>query len=98
MVQQCGKADVLILFRLSPYTFQPRYRGFLALCRSRGGFDRVLLGPAPSLRRLLCLRFVRRFLRYGVEFVSVIDIKSMKEVTRIPVGQVPKRNITAMLQ
>ena len=30
--------------------------------------------------------------------VSVIDIKAMKEVTRIPVGQVPKRNITAMLQ
>jgi len=30
--------------------------------------------------------------------VSVIDIKSLKEVTRIPVGQVPKRNITAMLQ
>jgi YVTN family beta-propeller protein len=29
--------------------------------------------------------------------VSVIDLKSMKEVTRIPVGQVPKRNITAML-
>lgn len=29
--------------------------------------------------------------------VSVIDIKSVKEVTRIPVGQVPKRNITAML-
>ena len=29
--------------------------------------------------------------------VSVIDIKSLKEVTRIPVGQVPKRNITAML-
>jgi YVTN family beta-propeller protein len=29
--------------------------------------------------------------------VSVIDIKSMKEVTRIPVGQVPKRNITAVL-
>jgi YVTN family beta-propeller protein len=29
--------------------------------------------------------------------VSVIDIKSIKEVTRIPVGQVPKRNITAML-
>jgi YVTN family beta-propeller protein len=31
-------------------------------------------------------------------FVSVIDIKALKEVTRIPVGQVPKRNITAMLQ
>jgi len=29
--------------------------------------------------------------------VSVVDIKTMKEVTRIPVGQVPKRNITAML-
>ena len=29
--------------------------------------------------------------------VSVIDIKSMKEVVRIPVGQVPKRNITALL-
>jgi YVTN family beta-propeller protein len=29
--------------------------------------------------------------------VSVVDIKSMKEVSRIPVGQVPKRNITALL-
>jgi YVTN family beta-propeller protein len=29
--------------------------------------------------------------------VSVVDIKSMKEVTRIPVGEVPKRNITAVL-
>jgi len=29
--------------------------------------------------------------------VSVIDIKSLKEVTRIPVGFVPKRNTTAML-
>ena len=29
--------------------------------------------------------------------VSVIDIRSMKEVSRIPVGQVPKRNITAVL-
>src|SRR5689334_14232059 len=29
--------------------------------------------------------------------VSVVDIASMKEVTRIPVGQVPKRNITAVL-
>jgi YVTN family beta-propeller protein len=33
----------------------------------------------------------------GSNSVSVIDIKSMKEVTRIPVGQVPKRNITAIL-
>ena len=29
--------------------------------------------------------------------VSVIDINALKEVTRIPVGQVPKRNITALL-
>jgi YVTN family beta-propeller protein len=29
-------------------------------------------------------------------FVSVVDLKSMKEVTRIPVGEVPKRNITAV--
>jgi YVTN family beta-propeller protein len=34
----------------------------------------------------------------GSNSVSVVDIKSMKEVTRIPVGQVPKRNITALLQ
>ena len=33
----------------------------------------------------------------GSNNVSVVDIKSMKEVTKIPVGQVPKRNITAML-
>jgi len=30
--------------------------------------------------------------------VSVVDVKTMKEITRIPVGQVPKRNITAVLQ
>jgi YVTN family beta-propeller protein len=29
--------------------------------------------------------------------VSVVDIKALKEVTRIPVGEVPKRNITAVL-
>src|SRR6266446_6786370 len=29
--------------------------------------------------------------------VSVVDLKTLKEVTRIPVGQVPKRNITALL-
>jgi len=29
--------------------------------------------------------------------VSVIDLQEMKELTRIPVGQVPKRNITALL-
>ena len=30
--------------------------------------------------------------------VSVVDIKAMKEVARIPVGFVPKRNATALLQ
>jgi YVTN family beta-propeller protein len=30
--------------------------------------------------------------------VSVVDITSMKEVTRIPVGFVPKRNVTGLLQ
>ena len=29
--------------------------------------------------------------------VSVIDVEAIKEVKVIPVGQVPKRNITAML-
>jgi YVTN family beta-propeller protein len=29
--------------------------------------------------------------------VSVVDVRTMKELTRIPVGQVPKRNITAVL-
>ena len=29
--------------------------------------------------------------------VSVVDIKSMKETTRIPVGFVPKRNTTGIL-
>jgi YVTN family beta-propeller protein len=30
--------------------------------------------------------------------VSVVDVKSLKEVTRIPVGFVPKRNATGTLQ
>ena len=33
----------------------------------------------------------------GSNSVSVVDVASRKEVTRIPVGQVPKRNITAVL-
>ena len=33
----------------------------------------------------------------GSNDVSVVDLATLKEVTRIPVGQVPKRNITAML-
>jgi YVTN family beta-propeller protein len=34
----------------------------------------------------------------GSNFVSAIDIATMKQVARIPVGQVPKRNITAMVE
>lgn len=34
----------------------------------------------------------------GSNSVSVVDVKSMKEVSTIRVGQVPKRNITARLQ
>ena len=33
----------------------------------------------------------------GSNSVSVVDLGALKEVTRIPVGQVPKRNITVML-
>jgi YVTN family beta-propeller protein len=33
----------------------------------------------------------------GSNSVSVVDMSALREVTRIPVGQVPKRNITAML-
>ena len=34
----------------------------------------------------------------GSNFVSAIDIATMKQIAKIPVGQVPKRNITAMLE
>jgi YVTN family beta-propeller protein len=33
----------------------------------------------------------------GSNNVSVVDLVAMKEVTRIPVGQVPKRNVTVLL-
>jgi YVTN family beta-propeller protein len=33
----------------------------------------------------------------GSNSVSVVDLVALKEVTRIPVGQVPKRNLTAVL-
>ena len=34
----------------------------------------------------------------GSDVVSAVDVGTRKEVVRIPVGQVPKRNITAVLQ
>ncbi len=33
----------------------------------------------------------------GSNSVSVVDVAGRKELTQIPVGQVPKRNITAVL-
>ena len=32
---------------------------------------------------------------YGIH--AILDLGAMKELTRIPVGQVPKRNITVVL-
>ena len=37
-------------------------------------------------------------LKYQASQLSVVDVASMKEVTRIPVGAVPKRNVTVTLQ
>jgi len=34
----------------------------------------------------------------GSNYVSAVDVNGRKEITRIAVGQVPKRNITAVLQ
>jgi YVTN family beta-propeller protein len=34
----------------------------------------------------------------GDNVTFVVDTKTFKEVSRIPVGQVPKRNLTAILQ
>jgi YVTN family beta-propeller protein len=33
----------------------------------------------------------------GSNSVSVVDVAAMREITKIPVGQVPKRNVTVML-
>jgi YVTN family beta-propeller protein len=33
----------------------------------------------------------------GSNNVSVVDIQGLREVTKIAVGQVPKRNITAVM-
>ena len=41
-----------------------QYRDKFALSRSHDRLDHVLLGPAPSLQRLLGFRFVRRLQRY----------------------------------
>jgi len=60
-----------------------------------GGAD---VGAAPDWVTLTPDSKTAYVANAGSNSVSVVDIKTMKEVTRIPVGQVPKRNATAMLQ
>jgi YVTN family beta-propeller protein len=60
-----------------------------------GGAD---VGAAPDWVTLTPDSKTAYVANAGSNSVSVVDLKTMKEVTRIPVGQVPKRNATAMLQ
>ena len=60
-----------------------------------GGAD---VGAAPDWVTLTPDSKTAYVANAGSNSVSVIDLKSLKEVTRIAVGQVPKRNATAMLQ
>jgi YVTN family beta-propeller protein len=60
-----------------------------------GGAD---VGAAPDWVTLTPDSKTAYVANAGSNSVSVVDIKTMKEVTRISVGQVPKRNATAMLQ
>ena len=53
-----------------------------------GGADWVTLTPDGKTAYVSCT---------ADNAVAVLDIKSMKQVARIAVGQAPKRNITAML-
>ncbi len=50
--------------------------------------DWVTLTPDGKMAYVACA---------ASNYVSVVDIKAMKEVSRITVGEVPKRNITAVL-
>ena len=45
----------------------------------------------------VCWRLTLTPLHAHDNYVSVIDVAVRKEVKKIPVGQVPKRNITANL-
>ena len=49
--------------------------------------DWVTLTPDGKMAYVACA---------ASNYVSVVDIKAMKEISRIPVGEVPKRNITAV--
>ncbi len=60
----------------------------------QGGTD---VGRAPDWVTLTPDGRMAYVANAGSNSVSVIDIRARKEITRIPVGQVPKRNITAVL-
>jgi YVTN family beta-propeller protein len=49
--------------------------------------DWVTLTPDGKMAYVACA---------ASNYVSVVDVKAMKEVAKIPVGEVPKRNITAV--
>ena len=59
-----------------------------------GGVD---VGRAPDWVTLTPDSRTAYVANAGSNSVSVVDLVALKEVTRIPVGQVPKRNMTAML-
>jgi YVTN family beta-propeller protein len=59
-----------------------------------GGID---VGTAPDWVTLTPDGKTAYVANAGSNDVSVVDMVGLREITRIPVGQVPKRNITAML-
>ena len=59
-----------------------------------GGVD---VGRAPDWVTLTPDSRTAYVANAGSNSVSVVDLAALREVTRIPVGQVPKRNMTAML-
>ena len=57
----------------------------------------VDVGRAPDWVTLTPDSRIAYVANAGSNSVSVIDLVALKEVTRIPVGQVPKRNVTVVL-
>ena len=62
--------------------------------RLLGGVD---VGRAPDWVTLTPDGKIAYVANAGSNSVSVVDLIALKEVTRIPVGQVPKRNVTVIL-
>ena len=54
-------------------------------------------GPSPSAIAVDPAGKFAYVANAGSNSVSVVDLVALKEVTKIPVGQVPKRNTTALL-